>query len=377
MSRLIETTRGSDAPSLTQCPGTAAYMPPEALITPPHYSSKLDCFSHGVLTIQIVTRLFPNPSDATVIVENVYPIEVRFVPERERRKEHIDLINQDHPLLHIALDCLSDRQAQRPSAIELCDRFASLKSEPNYLQSLQQRNVSVQRELETQRLERELEQSRTSTQRMQRELEQSRISTQTLQRDLEQLQARIQLKEQAIIEAHAEIARRDDEIRREREEYRAVQIAKERIIDDHYRLIQLKTKLLEQEREAYELQRSKMLAEMHARDEQNDRELIAKEQTIKRLERKISHLLHHQEEQEYGLKRELFLMKQKLQQAHSAISSLQREVDITRKPEEQETKKDQQARGYSQCDINLARKQEEQEDNILTTQSVSYLPWQV
>ena len=32
---------------LTQVPGTPAYMPPEALISPPHYSSKLDCFSHA------------------------------------------------------------------------------------------------------------------------------------------------------------------------------------------------------------------------------------------------------------------------------------------------------------------------------------------
>ena len=51
---------------LTMCPGTAAYMPPEALIMPPQYSSKLDCFSHGVLTIQMVTRQFPNPGDAHI-----------------------------------------------------------------------------------------------------------------------------------------------------------------------------------------------------------------------------------------------------------------------------------------------------------------------
>ena len=54
---------------LTMCPGTSAYMPPEALITPPQYSSKLDCFSHGVLTIQIATRQFPNPTDATPLLE--------------------------------------------------------------------------------------------------------------------------------------------------------------------------------------------------------------------------------------------------------------------------------------------------------------------
>ena len=32
---------------LTQVPGTPAYMPPEALLASPQYSSKLDCFSHG------------------------------------------------------------------------------------------------------------------------------------------------------------------------------------------------------------------------------------------------------------------------------------------------------------------------------------------
>ena len=36
--------------TLTQVPGTPAYMPPEALTSPPHYSDRLDCFSHGVLT---------------------------------------------------------------------------------------------------------------------------------------------------------------------------------------------------------------------------------------------------------------------------------------------------------------------------------------
>ena len=50
---------------LTQCPGTTVYMPPEALTSPPHCSNKLDCFSYGVLTVQIATQKFPNPGDAT------------------------------------------------------------------------------------------------------------------------------------------------------------------------------------------------------------------------------------------------------------------------------------------------------------------------
>ena len=126
---------------LTQVPGTPAYMPPEALTTPPHYSSRLDCFSHGVLTLQIITRNFPNPGDATAIIEDKrFPtgrISI-FIPESERRRKDIDLIEPSHPLLPITLDCLKDRDAERQSADELCGRLASLKGEPRYTHSVEQ-----------------------------------------------------------------------------------------------------------------------------------------------------------------------------------------------------------------------------------------------
>ena len=60
MSKLISPTL--NAASLTQCPGCPAYMSPESLETPPIYSVKLDTFSFGVLTIQVLTCRFPDPS---------------------------------------------------------------------------------------------------------------------------------------------------------------------------------------------------------------------------------------------------------------------------------------------------------------------------
>ena len=50
---------------LTLCPGTLPYMSPEALDDLPVYTKKLDCFSFGVLGIQIVTRQYPKPSPRT------------------------------------------------------------------------------------------------------------------------------------------------------------------------------------------------------------------------------------------------------------------------------------------------------------------------
>ena len=46
---------------LTKCPGTPAYMSPEALLDPPVCTEKLDCFQVGVLMLQTMTRKFPNP----------------------------------------------------------------------------------------------------------------------------------------------------------------------------------------------------------------------------------------------------------------------------------------------------------------------------
>ena len=128
---------------MTMCPGTLAYMPPEALKDPPVYSKKLDCFSFGVLGVQITTRQFPDPgarfrtidiTDPRIPSGTVYLP----VPEVERRRSHIDLVDPAHPLLPVALDCLKDRDRERPSAQELCNCLAALKDTTQYGESVQQ-----------------------------------------------------------------------------------------------------------------------------------------------------------------------------------------------------------------------------------------------
>ena len=116
-------------------------MPPEALIEGIGYSNKLDCFSFGVLCIQIMTRNFPNPGEAGGYVEDPkYPNGRVLIQYREvdRRKKDIDLIKSDHPLLPMALNCLKDKDVDRPLADELCEQLAILKSEPEYLHVMEQ-----------------------------------------------------------------------------------------------------------------------------------------------------------------------------------------------------------------------------------------------
>ena len=106
MSKLADTNPRMTP--MTMCPGTLAYMPPEALNDPPVYTNKLDCFSFGVLNIQLLTRQFPNPSPPCKIMEIDDPrfptgqIKVP-IPEVERRRSHIDLVDPAHPLLPVTL----------------------------------------------------------------------------------------------------------------------------------------------------------------------------------------------------------------------------------------------------------------------------------
>ena len=124
----------------TMCPGTNVYMPPEAVQDKPIYTEKIDCFSFGVIIVQILTRQFPKPGDRLERVELNHPglragIVLVPVPEVERRQNHISQIDPNHSLLPITLDCLKDKDSERPSAHRLCERVADLKGMPKYIVS--------------------------------------------------------------------------------------------------------------------------------------------------------------------------------------------------------------------------------------------------
>ena len=132
---------------LTMCPGTLAYMPPEALREPPRYTNKLDCFSEGVIMIQVCTRLWPEPGPRTKLVPfSASPTGSIEMPvlETERRKNHIDLIDSNHALLPIAMDYLKYNERERPSSEELCQRLAGLKDSNHYRDNVRQHQDEIQ-----------------------------------------------------------------------------------------------------------------------------------------------------------------------------------------------------------------------------------------
>ena len=201
--------------TFTMCPGTDVYMPPEAVQDKPVYTEKIDCFSFGVITLQILTRQFPKPGDRSKRIEINHPgipagtVAKIPVPETERRQNHISIIDPNHTLLQVSLDCLKDRDVERPSAQQLCERVAALKESPEYSESVrdaEERNTAEQgRGDERDREIRSLRQQHTQ-------------QVQGLQQIIQSQVSRLEEKDQALREKDETIAAGQQRIREQRDE---------------------------------------------------------------------------------------------------------------------------------------------------------------
>ena len=194
--------------TFTMCPGTDVYMPPEAVKDDPVYTEKIDCFSFGVIIVQTLTRQFPKPGNRWQEVEINHPglprgqVAVR-VTEVDRRQNHIGQVDPNHTLLPIALDCLKDKDTERPSAQQLCERVASLKDRPEYSDSV----AAAQQE--RQQLRQQLQQmqqlNREQTQQNKREVVQLRQHIQELQQLHRETQEALTEKERELGQVKSEL----------------------------------------------------------------------------------------------------------------------------------------------------------------------------
>lgn len=146
MSRVENATGHVTRQSLTHLPGTQVFMPPEAFMEPPLYDKKIDCFSFGVLVVQIITRLFPEPGPRFITVPDARsPTGTSQIPvlEMDRRMNHISLIVSSHPLLPTIRQCLEYVPDSRPTGSQLCCQLAALKELNQYKESKEQLGGAV------------------------------------------------------------------------------------------------------------------------------------------------------------------------------------------------------------------------------------------
>ena len=180
-ARLIDPRKQS---RITQAPGTAHFMPPEALedVTNIHYGKELDVFSFGCVMLHTLSHEWPTPSRA-VIINPETGLVTGGRSEVERRSKYFERIDRSRSDVLISLieSCLSDLPRSRPSILKVCDQLEG--------QLVDRKTISTN---------------------------ESTVSA--LQQELLQKDAEIQRKDNEIQRKDGEIQRKDGEIQRKDDE---------------------------------------------------------------------------------------------------------------------------------------------------------------
>ena len=124
----------------TPAPGTLAYMPPEVRKIPADLTPAMDIFAIGINMIQIRTHKFPRPGPEYTSGRLGFN---KMVSEKNRRRDHLDLIPKNDPFKALILDCIRDNPRNRPSGMKLCEATERLKAEVKYKESIELASAKV------------------------------------------------------------------------------------------------------------------------------------------------------------------------------------------------------------------------------------------
>ena len=120
--------------TMTQTPGTAVYMPPEATQYQAKYDSSIDMFSYGHLALYTAIQQFPKD-----ILPPTFKNEVTKLlsarSEIQRREKYMLILHQKmgdgHLMTQIVKRCLNNEPDERPSALQVLENLESLSKTAN------------------------------------------------------------------------------------------------------------------------------------------------------------------------------------------------------------------------------------------------------
>ena len=361
MARLGDINPQATRLTFTMCPGTDVYMPPEAVRAQPVYSKKVDCFSLGVIIVQILSRQFPKPRDRLKTVRTNDPqfpegiIEVR-VSEVERRHNHISQIDNDQPLMLIANDCLKDVDTRRPSAQQLLERVAVLKESPEYIENarpvqeiLNEKESQIQEaQGQIQALNSDVETKEHALRARERDIEAKNVTIATLEEEKIELQQHMESQreqhdvaivqknqtiERVIAEKKEAIEAIEAEKRNLQTKFENEQQAHVRIIAERDQMIDDKEKLNHELQGVIRAKEERYQTELVLQQERHVQEIIKQAETISARDDEIQKLHEDmkRENEQFKLKnqkcrQESKRVQQELQEKKEEIEALQEAV---------------------------------------------------
>ena len=105
--------------------GTQAFMPPEALHSPPKYDEKLDVFSYGNVIVTTVIHDWPEPGPPTALERG----KIIGFSELQRRQQYLVLFTpkENELFLPIVGPCLQNDPTIRPTSIQLVTQMRGIE----------------------------------------------------------------------------------------------------------------------------------------------------------------------------------------------------------------------------------------------------------
>ena len=109
---------------LTTAPGALYVMPPEAMEDNCQYTDKIDIFSFGVLTLELMLQKCPSVSNSGITLQHAIDKELE-IGKRIQSIEEVSRLCKGE-VMSIVCACLQDVPGKRPPALRLKDRFEHL-----------------------------------------------------------------------------------------------------------------------------------------------------------------------------------------------------------------------------------------------------------
>ena len=121
-------TRAMDPFKMTRkssAKGTQAFMPPEALHSPPRYDEKLDVFSYWNVIVTTVIHDWPEPGPPTALERG----KIIGFSELQHRQQHLALFTpkENELFLPIVGPCLQNDPTMRPTSIQLVAQMRGIE----------------------------------------------------------------------------------------------------------------------------------------------------------------------------------------------------------------------------------------------------------
>ena len=123
---------------MSTAPGNLAHMPPEALRSNPMYTTTLDIFSFGCVSLHTLTQQFPVPTDQFES-SKMNKDTVLKVSEYRRRGKYVEMVkDQCTHFVYLISSCIKDEPEYRPDADKVCKWIEEYWEKPEIKQNCSQ-----------------------------------------------------------------------------------------------------------------------------------------------------------------------------------------------------------------------------------------------